>query len=141
MAREVDRLVAQLERTGRPEPTRRSGSGPQRRVTRVSSSSTPSRTERAGLWARVALGAMLGALMTQWPYPHDCGAPLAGYLAAVGMVVVAGSWAAAVSWRQRGAGAHVIALLLILWGIALAAERVLPRTGYAAERAGWVCGG
>jgi hypothetical protein len=44
-----------------------------------------------------------------------------------------------VSWKQRSAAAHVLALLIVLWGIALAAERVLPRTGYAAARASWGC--
>lgn len=142
MAREVDRLLAQLATTGRPpadEAGARPTTGRQRRITRVSSSKTHSRTERAGLWARVALGASLGALITQWPYPHGCGLPLAGYFGAVGMVMVAGTWGAAVAWRQRSAAAHVLSLLLLLWGIALVAERVLPRVGYAADRAGWVC--
>lgn len=82
---------------------------------------------------------MLGALITQWPYPRACGLPLAGYLGAVGAVLVAGVWIAAVSWKLRSAAAHVLAFLLLLWGIGLAAERVLPRVGYAAERAGWSC--
>jgi hypothetical protein len=87
----------------------------------------------------VALGALLGALITQWPYPHGCGLPLAGYFAAVAMVMVAGTWAAAVSWSKRNPAAHVLSLVLVLWGIALVAERVLPRVGYAADRAGWAC--
>ncbi|HYC33010.1 MAG TPA: hypothetical protein VEB59_12030 [Gemmatimonadales bacterium] len=142
MAREVDRLLAQLERTGRPEPAvARTPSGPQRRITRVASAKSPSYRERAGLWARVALGIVLGAVMTQWPYPYVCGAGLAGYLGAVMMVVVAAVWGAAAAWRQRCGEAHVLALVLVLWGIALGAERVLPRIGYAAERAEWKCEG
>ena len=142
MAREVDRLLAQLAHTGRPqaeEPAPRRSTGGRRRVTRVSGSKTVSPAERAGLWARVALGALLGALITQWPYPHSCGLPLAGYFAAVAMVMVAGTWAAAVSWSKRSPAAHVLSLVLVLWGIALVAERVLPRVGYAADRAGWAC--
>jgi heme A synthase len=87
----------------------------------------------------VALGATLGGLMTQWPYPHACGWHLTGYLGAVTGVLVAGIWIAVVSWRLRNAAAHVLAFLLLLWGVALVAERVLPRVGYAADRATWGC--
>jgi hypothetical protein len=141
MTREVDRLLAQLASTGRPavDPPARSSSGPQRRIIRVSSATTVSRADRIGLWARVTLGVALGGLMTQWPYLHSCGLPLAGYLGAVAMVMVAGAWGAIVSWKQRSASAHVVALLLILWGIALGTERVLPRISYAVEPSTWTC--
>jgi hypothetical protein len=33
----------------------------------------------------------------------------------------------------------VLALLLVLWGIALAAYEILPRIGYAAARWNWQC--
>jgi hypothetical protein len=55
------------------------------------------------------------------------------------MVIVAGVWIAAVSWKLRSGAAHATALLLLWWGTALAAERVLPRIGYAAERGTWTC--
>ena len=77
--------------------------------------------------------------MTQWPYPHGCGLALLGYLGAVGVVVLAGGWIAAVSWERRNGVVHLLALLLLLWGIALTAERVLPRIGYAAQHAAWGC--
>jgi hypothetical protein len=98
-----------------------------------------SRTQAAGLWARLALAATLGGLMTQWPYPHGCGWPLAGYLGAAMIVVLAGIWIGCVSWKLRAALPHVLALVLLQWGIALVLERVLPRAGYAAEQAGWAC--
>ena len=141
MAREVDRLLAQLERTGRPdrEPAPRPRSGPQRRITRVASGRLPSRAERAAPWARLALGVALGVAITQWPYPHGCGAGLAGYFGSVSMVVIAGVWAAASAWRQRSSEAHVLGLVLVLWGLGLGAERVLPRIGYAAQQADWTC--
>jgi hypothetical protein len=102
MARDVDRLLAQLASTGRPavDPPARSSSERQRRITRVSSATTGSRGDRIGLWARVALGVSLGGLITQWPYLHSCGLPLAGYLGAVTMVMVAGAWGAVVSWNS-----------------------------------------
>jgi hypothetical protein len=43
------------------------------------------------------------------------------------------------SWRARLAPAHVIALSTILWGLALAAHEILPRTGYIASPARWWC--
>jgi hypothetical protein len=140
LAREVDRLLAQLSGASRPGSAPASHSGQQRRITRVSSSTSPvSRADRVGLWARVGLGAVLGGLMTQWPYPHACGVSLAGYLGAVAMVALAGIWIAVISWKLRSGAAHVLAFLLLFWGILLAAERVLPRVGYAAERASWQC--
>ena len=52
----------------------------------------------AALWARVALGVVLGAMITQWPYPHACGWGLLQYFGAVAMVMVTGAWIAAASW-------------------------------------------
>jgi hypothetical protein len=77
--------------------------------------------------------------MTQWPYPHGCGVPLLAYLGATAMLMLAGTWVAVCSWRLRVGAAHILALALLFFGIALAAERVLPRVGYAAERATWRC--
>lgn len=141
LARDVDRLLAQLSGSDRPAAAH-STSGPQRKITRVSSSApTLSRAQRVGLWARVVLGLTFGAVMTQWPYIRGCGWSLAAYLGAVTMVMLAGLWIAVVSWRLRSGGAHALAVLLLVWGMALVAERVLPRIGYAAEQAGWGCAG
>ena len=97
------------------------------------------RRDHIALWARVLLGIVLGGMMTQWPYPHGCGLPLAEYLGAIAMVMVAGAWIAVASWSLRSAPSHILALLLLLWGIALAAGQVLPRIGYAAARLSWHC--
>jgi hypothetical protein len=93
----------------------------------------------AALWARLVLGILLGGAITQWPYVHTCGVSLLEYLGAVAMVIVAGGWVAVASWDRRHAPGHVLALLLMLWGIALAAYEILPRVGYAAQRWGWQC--
>jgi hypothetical protein len=150
MEREVNRLLAQLAHAGAepigasrpsdgtpaPQPvTRPRPSGPRR-------SAAPSpRWALAALWGRVTLAAALGAGMTQWPYPHACGWPLLGYLGAVATVLLAGAWLALASWRLRNGLTHILSLLLLYWGLVLAAEQVLPRVGYAAEEAGWLCGG
>jgi hypothetical protein len=147
MTREVDRLLAGLANLGsQPDRDHRpSGEAPspspvaKRRPTRARPAQGPARRDRVALWARVLLGIVFGAAITQWPYPHGCGLPLLGYLGAVAMVMVAGAWIAVASWRLRSEAAHILALLIVLWGIVLAAERTLPRIGYAAERASWRC--
>jgi len=90
-------------------------------------------------WSRVILGVLLGGAMTQWPYFHACGTALLLYLGAAGVVVVAGIWSAVSSWRRRMGLAHVVSLLVALWGGVLVAATVLPRTGYAARSATWWC--
>lgn len=87
----------------------------------------------------MVLALALGVALTQWPYIRECGWFLTVYLLAVTMVVLAGVWIAVVSWKLRNPVAHVLAVLLLLWGLALAGERALPRVGYAAQQAGWRC--
>ena len=98
------------------------------------------RHDPLALWGRVVLGAALGGLITQWPYARACGWPLFGYLGAVATVMLAGGWIAAVSWKQRNVIAHTLSLILLFWGIVLAAEQLLPRIGYAAVVLDWRCG-
>jgi hypothetical protein len=145
MAREVDRLLAGLANLG-PQPDREArppgtaptpATAPRRRATRPTEAAP--RRDHIALWARVLLGIVLGGMMTQWPYPHGCGLPLAEYLGAIAMVMVAGAWIAVASWTLRNAPSHILAFLLLLYGIALAAGQVLPRIGYAAERLSWHC--
>ena len=96
-------------------------------------------------WVKVlvAVGAAVGLMF--WPWPLRCGAPLLGFTAATGGVALLGVWSAIATWRHRLGGAHVAALLVTGWGLALGAREVLPRVGYAvasAERpAQWSCGG
>ena len=92
---------------------------------------------------RLALATTLAVGILFWPYPSRCGAGLAGYLAAVSAVTVAGLWSSLWTWRHRTARAHVLSLLLVAWGLVLGAMEILPRTGYAkpdaARPVGWVC--
>jgi hypothetical protein len=99
----------------------------------------PTRGDTVALWARVFLGMAFGGVMTQWPYPYGCGSPLLGYLGAVAMVMVTGAWIAVASWRLRNGVVHILAFIILFWGVVLAAEQVLPRVGYAAEQANWRC--
>ena len=88
-------------------------------------------TSSLGVFARLVLAVTLGVAMLFWPYSARCGAGLLAYLGAVAVVIAAGWWSAFWTWRHRAAKGHVLALLLILWGLVLAAVEVLPRVGYA----------
>jgi hypothetical protein len=88
----------------------------------------------------VLLGVLLAAAMPLWPYPHACGLNLFIYLGAVSVVIIAGFWSAISSWYRRLAVAHTLSLLVICWGVYLAAKEVLPRVGYAKAAAAWFCG-
>ncbi len=148
LSREVDQLLASLGSSGPRRASRSAVPGetePAAPMVRprlapvVSSADAPGPWPVAALWARVSLGAALGAGMLLWPYTHRCGWPLGGYLTAVFMVLLSGAWVALVAWKARHAVAHVLALLLVFWGITLAAEQILPRIGYAAVPASWLC--
>lgn len=90
-------------------------------------------------WLRVALGVALAVGITQWPYASACGLNLIVYLGAIGVVIVAGLWSAVSSWRRRLGLAHTLSLLVLLWGLLLAAREVLPRAGYARQVRTWSC--
>ena len=100
-------------------------------------------TSTLGVLSRVVLAIALGIGMLFWPYSARCGVGLFAYLGAAAMVIVAGVWTSVWTWRHRSANAHVLSLLLVFWGIVLAAQEVLPRVGYArpdaAHPAIWMC--
>lgn len=100
-------------------------------------------TTTFGVFARLVLAVALAIGMLFWPYVARCGAGLAGYLGAVLVVVAAGGWTAVWTWRHRSAKAHVLSLLLVLWGLILGSLEVLPRIGYAVPTlnrpATWLC--
>lgn len=149
MSKEVDRLLKQLPGA---DPTLR-GSGPARSPTSgvrpgivtaplgaaTSTYREPTSRDKLGVWLRVGLAIVVGVVMTQWPYTHACGLSLFLYLAAVLAVIVAGVWGGLSSWKFRMGAAHVASLVTVLWGLALAAQQVLPRVGYAAVAASWRC--
>lgn len=78
-------------------------------------------------WLRVGLGLVLAIGMLAWPYSHACGLKLVFYLIGATTVTVAGVWSALSSWKRRLGIAHTLSIILIMWGLALAARQVLPR--------------
>ena len=100
-------------------------------------------TSAIGVYGRLLLAMLVGAAMYIWPYPAQCGFGLAGYLAAVGVLIAGGLWAAVWTWRHRASRAHTLSLLVVLWGLVLASMQVLPRIGYAKpdanHPAAWLC--
>src|SRR3989442_6189787 len=77
---------------------------------------------------------------TLFPYTtlfRSCGPRLFFYLTAVVALFTTGLWAAVFAWKGRLGAAHVIALVIMLWGLVLVADEVLPRSGYAKYSATW----
>ena len=105
-------------------------------------------TERAatrtwGAFLRLALATALGVGILFWPYPTRCGVDLGFYLAAISAVTLGGLWSSVWTWRHRTSRAHMLSLLLVIWGLLLGAREILPRAGYAksdaARPTGWGC--
>ncbi|MEP6621045.1 MAG: hypothetical protein ABJE47_17090 [bacterium] len=80
---------------------------------------------------RLTLASALAVGIVFWPYPSTCGLGLAGYGVAIAAVTLGGLWSSVWTWRHRTARAHVLSLLLVIWGLVLGAREVLPRAGYA----------
>lgn len=134
---EIDKLMAKSRPTsGVPAAAPSAPGVPAPRPAALPSTSG---RERLATWGRVLLGVGLAAGMSQWPYRHACGLSLALYLGATGVVVVAGIWGAEAAWRRRIGAAHVLSLVVVFWGLALVAGVLLPRLGYAADPATWLC--
>ncbi len=127
---DIDRMIAKAPA---PVPGPRAAPAPP-----VSRPPAP-RGTALGTWLRVGLGVALAAAVTQWPYGQACGTRLFVYLGVVGMVVLAGLWGAGTTWGRRHGFAHVVSLLVMLWGLFLAAAAVLPRIGYARDALPWFC--
>lgn len=88
---------------------------------------------------RLVLSSALGVGVLFWPYENRCGLGLSGYLAAVAVVSMSGVWSAVWTWRHQAAKAHVLSILLIVWGLVLGSAEILPRTGYAKQTLPWAC--
>lgn len=100
------------------------------------------RRDRMLVFLRLIPVLALSVGIVYWPYYARCGLELAGYLGAVVTVALGGMWIAATTWRCRMPLIHTLAMLIVGWGIVMAAREVLPRVGYAKpdpDRAAWRC--
>ena len=138
--REVDKLLAKLPEAdpmlGRGTPRGPLGGIP---TVRMTPGGAGAGRDVAGTWLKLGLGLLLGVGMLVWPYTHVCGAKLFLYMLGIVMLIVAGGWTAMASWRARQGWAHLLALLIVWWGLSLAGAVVLPRVGYAGQQAIWLC--
>jgi hypothetical protein len=144
--RKIDEQMARAAKNPAPAASAAPAARPSAGVGAFASAGAAPLPETKG-WAvylRLTLAVALGVGIIFWPYAARCGLGLAGYLGAVSAVVVSGVWSAIWTWRHRAARAHLLSLLLVLWGLVLAGIDVLPRTGYAVPTethpAGWRCG-
>ncbi len=97
------------------------------------------RRDRAATWLWILLGLALSVVLPLWPYASSCGAGLFGYLAVVAVLLICTLLGARSSWRTRLGRAHALAIAMMIWGLVLAADAVLPRIGYARNSATWMC--
>jgi hypothetical protein len=97
----------------------------------------------AGVWIRLFLVSSLAAGLNFWPYPRECGAGLVGYVVAQGVFTAGAAWIAFCTWRCRMGKTHLLALGMVLAGIAVMELQILPRVGYAkvdpSRPAQWAC--
>lgn len=141
--RELAKIDRQLESASDEAllPTKPAAIPPSQKQERAAQHAT---TRSWGALLRLGLAVVLGVAIIFWPYVNRCGAGLAAYLAAVAAVGGAGVWSAIWTWRHRAGTAHVLSLLLVVWGLVLAAVEVLPRVGYAVPTLQhppiWTCG-
>jgi len=111
--------------------------GPQKGAGRVPSASPPASGKAPRKWvlyARLGLALALAVGILFWPhaeYSIACGVNLFLYLGASVLITGTGMWSAIWSWRHRAAGAHILSLAIMMWGLVVGAAEVLPRTGYA----------
>ena len=139
---EIDKIIAKQPApvAGKPVQVSAGAAGPAApaRQAAAPAPATRGRTALTG-WVRVLLGVAVAVGVAQWPYAHVCGLSLYGYLAAAVGVLLAGSWGAVTSWRRRMGLAHVVSLIVALWGSALVAKAFLDRSDYARHPATWTC--
>ena len=144
--RDWDRELAEIDKAIAKMPT---PPGPPAGVTRGTAAPAPvpagaaaspvRRRDRAATWLWIVLGLALAVALPLWPYPAACGAGLFGYLAVIAVLVISAVLGLRASWRSRQGKANALAVLLLVWGLALAAMTILPRIGYARASATWMC--
>jgi hypothetical protein len=136
--RKIDREYSGLP----PEPSPASVKA-KRELERMQQEERDNRKGRIGVYARMTPVIALCVAIVFWPYASRCGQPLYNFLGAVAAVTLGGFWISALTWRWRMPKTHILAALVVIWGVTIAASEVLPRVGYAKADVqrplGWSC--
>ena len=136
---DVDRVIEQQGPQGAP-PALPPGSSPSpARIPVGTVAPGVAKGSVAKTWFWVGLAVLLAAALPLWPYGKSCGLQLFFYLGAATLALLAGATGAVHSWRTRRGLAHLVSLLVIVVAGVMGAREVLPRIGYAAEAATWLC--
>ena len=140
---EIDKVIARspdAPPAGSPAaPSGRPALAPGTPPPAVAPAPVPSRRGRAAAWMFTLFAVALAVGLQFWPYLRNCGFGLLGYTGVVGILILASLWASLSTWRHRVGLAHVLSLVTLFWGFALAAMIVLPRIGYARAALTWDC--
>jgi hypothetical protein len=139
---EIDKLMAadRSPATANVPAKGNAGAGPPAPARPAAPTGTVTRgRDTLGIWLRALLGILGAGALAIWPYPKSCGSMLYLYLGGVAAIVLLGSYTMRHAWTHRRGVAHVVGLLILLAGLALATAEILPRTGYAAVAHSWTC--
>ena len=91
-------------------------------------------------WLRVLLVLAFAVAVPFWPYPRACGLNLFFYMGVITLLVVAGLWGAGATAGAAGSATPTSCPCSpSCGGWPLLAAEVLPRIGYAAHQAQWMC--
>jgi small-conductance mechanosensitive channel len=137
---DIDKAIAKMPTPpGPPAGVARSAATPAASPATGPAGMAVRRRDRAATWLWIVLGLALGVALPLWPYAAACGTGLFGYLAVIAMLIISAVLALRTSWRARQGRANALAVVLLVWGLCLAAMAVLPRIGYARASATWMC--
>ncbi|MGH7533106.1 MAG: hypothetical protein ACREL4_07435 [Gemmatimonadales bacterium] len=136
----IDREIAKLpDPKPGPPPAGRLGGVPAAAPAAAAVVTAPGARAFLGAWIRVLFGAAIALGVWSWPYAHLCGWSLYAYLGAVLVVIVAGVWNILATWKRRMGAAHGVAIAVLIIGLMLAVQAILPRIGYAKQALPWMC--
>jgi hypothetical protein len=99
-----------------------------------------------GAMVRLGLTSALSVGIVFWPYSRECGSGLFSYLGVAAVVIVGAVWSLLWTWRGRMGRSHALSMMIMVWGLAVAASQIVPRTGAfgiaaTAQTAHWFCPG
>jgi hypothetical protein len=135
---DIDKVIAKMPAPA-PAPARAGAPGAPPAPAPRNAPPATRRRDHAATWLWVLVGLGLSIVLPTWPYAANCGAGLIGFLGADAALVIVALLGMMASWRARRGRANALSLLMLIWGLAIGADAVLPRIGYAKATATWRC--